>query len=85
MIEQLIINAIGTLAFGGGGIAVVAYIYNQQFTKLITTHKEEIDRICTSHEKTNERNATAFELALSGQNEQLKRYIDSILGNCSAV
>ncbi|MDR1291746.1 MAG: hypothetical protein LBK06_11155 [Planctomycetaceae bacterium] len=75
----MIINAIGTLAFGGGGIGVVAYIYNSQFTKLVTTHKEEIDRICTNHEKTVERNAKAFEIALTAQNEQLKRFIDSVL------
>ena len=78
--EQMLINMAGTLAFGGGGIVAVAYIYHRQFNKIVETNNETVQRICESHEKTVERNASAFEAAMQTRDDQLKRFIDSAIG-----
>jgi hypothetical protein len=75
-IEQMIVNVVGTLAFGGGGIVTIALIYRYQFNKLLDSHCVQIDRICNSHEETVNRNATAFEKAITNRDEQLKQIID---------
>ena len=51
----MLINAAGTLAFGGGGIAIVAYIYWKQTESLLKNHKEQVERICFSFEKSLDR------------------------------
>jgi hypothetical protein len=60
--EQMIINAAGTLAFGGGGIAIVAYIYWKQSESLLLNHKEQIERIAVSFEKALDRRDKDFEM-----------------------
>ena len=58
--EQILINAAGTLAFGGGGIAIVAYIYWKQSESLLLNQKEQIARIAESFEKALDRRDRDF-------------------------
>ena len=58
--EQILINAAGTLAFGGGGITIVAYIYWKQSESLLQHHKEQIARIAESFEKALDRRDKDF-------------------------
>ncbi|GHT10181.1 hypothetical protein FACS1894170_01870 [Planctomycetales bacterium] len=62
MIEEILVNAAGTLAFGGGGIAIVAYIYWKQAESLLQNQKEQIERIATSFEKALDRRDKDFEM-----------------------
>ena len=49
--EQMLINAAGTLAFGGGGIAIVSYFAFQQFKILCDKYEIMIKRVCESFER----------------------------------
>ena len=59
--EQMLINAAGTLAFGGGGIAIVSYFAHLQFKILCDKYETMIKRVCESFERALDRRDTDIE------------------------
>jgi biopolymer transport protein ExbB/TolQ len=62
--EEAIINAAGTLAFGGGGIAIVSYFAYLQFKTQSEHHKASIERICDTFDREMERREKSLERIL---------------------
>ena len=63
--EQMIVNAVGTLAFGGGGIAIVSYFAHQQFKILSDYHKAAVERVCDSFDREMDRRDKNLERMLA--------------------
>ena len=63
--EHMIVNAVGTLAFGGGGIAIVSYFAHQQFKIQSEHHKAAIDRVCDSFDREMDRRDKNLERILT--------------------
>jgi hypothetical protein len=59
--EEQIINALGTFAFGGGGIAIVSYFAHMQFKILNERHAETLKRVCDSFDLEMDRRDKCFE------------------------
>jgi hypothetical protein len=49
------VNAAGTLAFGGGGIAIVVYFAYQYGKVVMENHKAELERVCESFDRALDR------------------------------
>jgi len=53
--EPTLVNALGTFAFGGGGIAVVAWVAYLYGKELLKNHKETTERVCDSFDRALDR------------------------------
>ena len=53
--EASLINALGTLGFGGGGIVVVSYLAYLYGKAQLENHKEEFKRVCDSFDRALDR------------------------------
>ena len=60
--EQMLINAAGTLAFGGGGIAIVAYFAHLQFKIQSENHQSALKRVCDSFDRALDRRDSDIEV-----------------------
>ena len=60
--EQMLINAAGTLAFGGGGIAIVAYFAHLQFKIQSENHHAALKRLCESFDRALDRRDSDIEV-----------------------
>ena len=60
--EQMLVNAAGTLAFGGGGIAIVAYFAHLQFKIQSENYQIALKRVCDSFDRALDRRDSDIEL-----------------------
>jgi len=53
--ETNVVDAIGTIGFGGVGIAVIAWIAYLYGKELLKNHKETTERVCDSFDRALDR------------------------------
>ena len=76
--EATLINAAGTLAFGGGGIVIVSYLAYLYGKVQLENHTESIQRICVTHETQVNRMCDSFEVALDRRDKDIHHLVSEI-------
>jgi len=76
--EANLINLVGTIGFGGGGIVIVAYIYWKQLESVLRNHKEQIDRLCETHQAELNRVCDSFDRSIDHRDKDINLLVSEI-------
>jgi hypothetical protein len=76
--DASLVNALGTLGFGGGVAVAITYFYFQQFKIITDRHKEMIDRLCESQEAELKRVCESFDSALAWRDRDIVSLVNEI-------
>ena len=73
-----LINALGTLGFGGGGIAIVAYLAFQYGKAQLENHKTSIETVCGSYEANTKRICDSFDNDLARRDIHMEYLVQEV-------
>ena len=76
--EANLINALGTLGFGGGGIAIVAYLAYQYGKAQLENHRASIKMVCDSHEANTKRICDSFDRDLARRDIHMEHLVQEV-------
>jgi hypothetical protein len=78
IMEPTLINALGTIGFGGGVAVVIAYIAFRQFETQSKNHKETVEKICESHRVNFKRTCASFDRALDRRDKDIEILVSEV-------
>jgi len=76
--DATLINALGTIGFGGGVAIVIAYLAHRQFEAQSKNHKETIVQLCESHRAAFERTCESFDRALDRRDKDISSLVSEV-------
>ena len=76
--EATLVSAAGTLAFGGGGIAIVSYLAYQYGKAQLQVHQDGIRYLCEAQKTQMEHVCTSFDNALLRRDKDIESLVNEI-------